>query len=449
MFKRILVANRGEIALRIVRCLREMDIESVVAYSTADKESLAVMGANASVCIGPEKAGQSYLNQDAVIQAALSTGCEAIHPGYGFLSENAEFARKCEQNGLVFIGPSAGIIEKMGDKQAARELMIQNGVKVVPGSGGILKSGEEAKRTAEELGYPVLLKAVYGGGGRGMRRVSGVEELEECYHSATAEAEAAFGNGALYLEKLIRNPRHIEVQILADRFGNIITLGERNCSMQRNHQKMLEETPCFGLTERVRKELSGMAVKAAKACGYFSAGTVEFVLDEENNGYFIEMNTRIQVEHPVTEVFTGVDLIRQQIRIAAGRKLEITREEIDGKGYALECRICAKKTGKIGYLHFPQGYGVRVDSHLYTGYEVTPFYDPMIAKIIVKGKTRLEVIRRLRRSLEETVIEGIPTDLDFMYMLTYHPEFIKGTYHTGFYEKQHAKIEQWIAEGIE
>ena len=449
MFKRILIANRGEIALRIVRCCREMDIETVVVYSTADKDSLAVMGANDSVCIGPEKAGESYLNQDAIIQVAISKKCDAIHPGYGFLSENAEFAKKCEDSGIIFIGPSADIIRKMGDKQAARKLMIENEVTVVPGSKELVGNYEEAKKVADELGYPVLIKASAGGGGRGMRRVWKEEELKTGFETARTEAETAFGNGDMYIEKLILNPRHIEVQILADKFGNVISLGERNCSIQRNNQKMLEETPCFGLSESTRNELSQMAIKAAKACGYYSAGTVEFVLDEDDKYYFIEMNTRIQVEHPVTEAVTDIDLIRQQIRIAAGQKLDITQKEINLRGHAVECRICALRPGKVSYLHFPQGFGVRVDSHLFTGYEVTPYYDPMIAKIIVRGRTRIEVIKRLRRALEETVIEGIETNLGFMYVLTYHPEFIKGNYNTGFYEKEHVKIETWLAEGRE
>ncbi len=447
MFKRILIANRGEIALRIVRCCREMDIETVVVYSTADKDSLAVMGANDSVCIGPEKAGQSYLNQDAIIQVALSKKCDAIHPGYGFLSENAEFAKKCEENGIEFIGPSADIINKMGDKQAARKLMIENGVTVVPGSKELVNDYEEAKKVADELGYPVLIKASAGGGGRGMRRVWKEEELKNGFETARAEAETAFANGDMYIEKLIQNPRHIEVQILADKFGNVVSLGERNCSIQRNNQKMLEETPCFGLSEKTREELSMMAVKAAKACGYYSAGTVEFVLDEEDRYYFIEMNTRIQVEHPVTEAVTDIDLIRQQIRIAAGQKLDVTQDEIEIRGHAVECRICALRPGKISYLHFPQGFGVRVDSHLFTGYEVTPYYDPMIAKIIVRGRTRIEVLKRLRRALEETVIEGIETNIGFMYVLTYQPDFIKGNYNTGFFEKEHVKIETWLAKG--
>lgn len=447
MFKRILIANRGEIALRIIRCCREMDIESVIVYFRADDKSLPVIMATHAVCIGPAKAAKSYLNQEAIIETAIKMKCDAIHPGYGFLSENAEFAKKCEDNGIVFIGPSWDIIKNMGDKQSARKLMIENNVPVVPGSKNILTSIEEAKKLAEEIGYPVLLKASAGGGGKGMRKAYSKEELEHAYNTAKAEAKAAFGNDDMYMEKLIINPHHIEFQILADKYGNTVYLGERDCSIQRNNQKVLEEAPSNILDENLRKKMGEVAVKAAKAAKYFSAGTIEFVVDDEKNFYFIEMNTRIQVEHPVTEEITGIDLIKEQLRIAAGMKLSISQEDISIKKHAIECRINALTPGTISFLHFPCGYGVRVESHVYTGYEVSPYYDSMIGKIIVSGNTRLEAIRRLRRALEELIIEGIDSNFEFMHLLTYHPVFLKGNYDTGFWEKYHETIENWDREG--
>lgn len=447
MFKRVLVANRGEIALRIIRCLRELDIESVVVYSKADEQSLPVMLATHSVCIGPARADESYLNEDAVIETALKTNCDAIHPGYGFLSENAGFARKCEEHHLVFIGPSSEIIEKMGDKQAARKLMQQNGIPVVPGSKELITDAEEAAKIAEEIGYPVLIKASAGGGGKGMRRAFDRAEVLKAFETAKAEAKAAFGDDSMYMEKLVLNPHHIEFQILADTFGNITYLGERDCSIQRRNQKLLEESPAWILNDALRKEMGETAVKAAKAAGYYSAGTVEFILDDEGQYYFIEMNTRIQVEHPVTEMITGVDLIKEQIRIAAGMKLTHTQDEIKIKGHAIECRINAQNVGKVDFIHFPAGCGVRVDSHLYTGYEVSPFYDSMIAKIIVKGNTRLDAIRRMRRALEELILEGISTNAEFMYLLMYHPAFIKGNYNTAFWDEHSETIMKWEEEG--
>lgn len=447
MFKRVLIANRGEIALRIIRCLREMGVESVIVYSTADEQSLPVMMATHKVCIGPAKASESYLNQDAILEAALKMECDAIHPGYGFLSENADFARKCEENNLVFIGPSAEIIEQMGDKQTARMLMMKNNVPVVPGSRELIHSVEEAKEIADELGYPVLIKASAGGGGKGMRKAFSKEELMNAFETAKTEAKAAFGNDDMYIEKLVMNPHHIEFQIIGDHFGNIIYLGERDCSIQRNNQKLLEESPSFVLSKELRKAMGDVAVRAAKAAGYNSAGTIEFVLDDKENFYFIEMNTRIQVEHPVTEMITGMDLIREQIKIAAGMKLSVSQEDVEIKGHAIECRINAEQPGKIDYLHFPAGYGVRVDSHLYSGYEVSPYYDSMIAKIIVKGNTRLEAIRRMRRALEELIVDGIKTNAEYMHLLTYHPDFIKGNYNTSFWENNSATIREWYEEG--
>lgn len=448
MFKRILVANRGEIALRIIRCCREMGIETVAVYSTADEETLPVMLAAHRVCIGPPKASDSYLNEDVILTTALKMGCDAIHPGYGFLSENARFAKKCEENGITFIGPSSEIIEKMGDKQTARQMMIGEGVPVVPGSAGLIDTVEEAKAEAQRIGYPVLLKASAGGGGKGMRKVFAPEELTNAFLAAKEEARAAFGNDDMYMEKLILNPHHIEFQILGDQHGNLIYLGERDCSIQRRNQKLLEESPAWVLSEDLRKQMGETAVKAAKAAGYYSAGTVEFVLDSENHFYFIEMNTRIQVEHPVTEMLTGVDLLKEQIKIAAGRKLELTQRDIKSEGHAIECRINAEAAGKIGQLHFPGGYGVRIDSHLYGGCEVSPYYDSMVAKVIVKGQTRLEAIKRLRRALEELIIEDLKTNAEFMHLLTYHPEFIRGSYNTSFWEKNSDTIMKWYEEGM-
>lgn len=448
MFKKILIANRGEIALRIIRCCIEMGIETVAVYSTADEETLPVMLATHRVCIGPPKASESYLNEDVILTTALKMGCDAIHPGYGFLSENARFAKKCEENGITFIGPSGEIIEKMGDKQTARQMMIKEGVPVVPGSAGLIKTVEEAGAEAQRIGYPVLIKASAGGGGKGMRKVFAPEELPNAFWAAKEEARAAFCNDDLYMEKLILNPHHIEFQILGDRQGNLIYLGERDCSIQRRNQKLLEESPAWMLSEDLRKQMGEAAVKAAKAAGYYSAGTVEFVLDSENHFYFIEMNTRIQVEHPVTEMLTGVDLLKEQIKIAAGRKLELTQDDIKSEGHAIECRINAEAAGKIGQLHFPGGYGVRIDSHLYGGCEVSPYYDSMVAKVIVKGQTRLEAIKRLRRALEELIIEDLKTNAEFMHLLTYHPEFIRGSYNTSFWERNSDTIMKWYEEGL-
>lgn len=443
MFKRVLIANRGEIAVRIVRCLREMEIESVVVYSEADKDSLAVIVADKSVCIGPAKAADSYLREDSIIEAAKMTDCDAIHPGYGFLSENAGFAKKCEENGITFIGPSSDIISQMGDKQSARKLMMENGVNVVPGSKDIIRSAEEAKDLAGQIGYPVLLKASAGGGGKGMRRAYSDEDIEDAFETASAEAMAAFGNGDMYMEKLIINPHHIEFQILGDSHGNVIYLGERDCSIQRNNQKLLEESPAWILNDEQRRAMGEQSVKAAKACGYNSAGTIEWVMDNAGNYYFIEMNTRIQVEHPVTEMVTGLDLIKEQIRIASGMKLSLSQDDVSISGHAIECRINAAMPGKVDFLHFPAGYGVRVDSHLYSGYVIGPYYDSMICKIITYGNTRLEAIKRMRRALQELIIEGVETNAEFMHLLTFHPEFIRGNYDTSFWQKNSESIMSW------
>jgi acetyl-CoA carboxylase biotin carboxylase subunit len=428
-----------------------MGIEVVVVYSTADKQSLAVQLATHAICIGPPKAKDSYLNQDVIIETAVKMDCQAIHPGFGFLSENADFARKCEENGIEFIGPSADIIDKMGDKQAARTLMIESKVPVVPGSKKLITTAEEAMEEAERIGYPVLIKASAGGGGRGMRKAFSKDEIKGAYQTAKSEAVSAFGNGDMYMEKLILNPRHIEFQILGDKYGNILHLGERDCSIQRRNQKLIEEAPSKVLNDASRKEMGEIAVRAARAAGYYSAGTIEFVVDKDNNFYFIEMNTRIQVEHPVTELVSGLDLIKEQIRIAAGQKLVLEQKEVKIKGHAIECRIDAENPllnfnpspGKINFLHFPAGCGVRVDSDLYTGYETSPFYDSMMGKIIVHADTRLDAIRRMRRALEELIIEGIHTNADMMHLIFFHPEYVKGNFDTSFWEEHQAELMEW------
>lgn len=453
MFKKILVANRGEIAIRIIRACRDMGIDTVAVYSTADETALHAKFATESVCIGPAKAKDSYLNMKNILTAATELGCEAIHPGFGFLSENSEFARLCERSGIKFIGPSGDVMDKMGNKSVARRIMRENNVPVVPGSEGTIKSVSEAERIADKIGYPVLIKASAGGGGRGMRRVASKEEISQAYMSAKAEAKACFDDDEMYLEKLIINPKHIEFQILGDQQGNIIHLGERDCSMQRRNQKMVEEAPAKCISAELRTKMGEAAIKAGVASGYQSAGTVEFVLDKNNNFYFIEMNTRIQVEHTITEMITGVDIVKEQIRIAAGLPLDIKQEDVVINGHAIECRINAEDPqedfrpcpGTIEFVHFSQGKGVRIDSAIYNGYVTNPFYDSMIAKIIVHGKTRLEAVRRMRRALEETLIEGIYTNQSFQHLLMFHPEFLKGTYNTGFIEHNTENILQ-IAE---
>lgn len=454
MFRRILIANRGEIAFRIIRCCRELGIETVMVYSLADADSLSVKFATQAICVGPAKASESYLDQRGIIEVALQTECDAIHPGFGFLSENADFAQKCEEHGLIFIGPTALTIRKMGDKQEARKLMMEHGIPTVPGSEEVLATVEEACTEAAKIGYPVLLKASAGGGGKGMRRAFHEEELREAFFTAKAEALAAFGNDQMYLEKLIINPHHIEFQILADQFGNLVHLGERDCSLQRRNQKLLEEAPSKFLSPEMRTKMGEIAIKAATAANYVGAGTIEFVVDDQMNYYFIEMNTRIQVEHPVTEMVTGVDLVKEQIRIAAKQPLRMEQKDIVMNGYAIECRILAEdpwnqfmpSPGKINFIHFPAGYGVRVDSDLYSGCSTSPYYDSMIAKVIVHGKSRLEAIRRMRRALEELTIEGIMTNTEFMHLLLYHPAFMKGCYRTSFWEEYSKEIMDWNQE---
>ena len=454
MFQRILIANRGEIAVRIARACRELGVETVSVYSQADADALHVQLATRAVCIGPAKAADSYLNADALLTVAKETGCDAVHPGYGFLSESAEFSDQCAQLGLRFIGPSGDVIRMMGNKSAARDLMKKHHVPVVPGSDGAVDTADEAREIAGEIGYPVLVKASAGGGGRGMRRVDSPEEMESKFQQARSEAVACFGDGQLYVEKLILNPKHIEFQILADRHGNVIHLGERDCSIQRKNQKLVEESPSKALTPELREAMGQAAVAAAKAAGYENAGTIEFVVDREGHFYFIEMNTRIQVEHPVTEMVTGLDLVREQLRIAAGLPLSVSQEEVVLRGHALECRINAEDPaqdfrpcpGTTQFLHFPGGPGVRVDSMLYNGYEVPPFYDSLVAKVIVHAPTRLEAIRRMRRVLEEMIIEGYPTTADFCHLILHHPDFVKGRYDTGFLAQHQEELLSWNKE---
>ena len=451
MLRRVLIANRGEIAVRIIRTCRELGVETVAICSTEDKDALHTQLATQTVCVGPARAADSYLNQQAILTAALGTGCDAVHPGYGFLSENPDFADACVQNGLKFIGPSGDVIRHMGNKAAARALMQANGVPVVPGSDGPVSGAEEAAAIAASIGYPVLIKASAGGGGRGMRRVDRPEDLAGLFDAARSEAVACFGNGELYVEKLILNPRHIEFQILADSQGHVIHLGERDCSIQRKNQKLMEETPSRALTPQLRERMGAAAVAAARSADYVSAGTVEFVLDQGGNFYFIEMNTRIQVEHPITELVTGVDLIREQIRVAAGLSLAYTQEEIQPRGHAIECRINAEDPfhgfrpapGTVGLLHLPGGPGVRVDTALYPGCTVSPCYDSLCAKIAVHAPTRLEAVRRMRRALEEIVIEGITTTADLGYLICYHQDFITGRYDTSFLERHLEELLKW------
>ena len=444
MLKRVLIANRGEIALRVLRACREMDIETVAVYSEADAEALHVQLATQSVCIGPARAADSYLNQDALLTVAKATGCDGLHPGYGFLSENADFADACAREGITFIGPSGDTIRKAGSKSAARELMKAAGVPVTPGSDGPVDTVEAALAAAERVGYPVLLKASAGGGGRGIRRCDGPEALPAAYAEAKAEAKACFGDDEMYLEKLVLRPRHIEFQVLADRFGNVIHLGDRDCSVQRRNQKLMEEAPARCLTPELRTAMGQAAVRAARAVGYENAGTVEFLLDADGEHfYFMEMNTRIQVEHGVTELITGVDLVRQQLRIASGLSLDMAQADVRLEGHALECRINAEDPaknfqpcpGQVSFLHFPGGAGVRVDSCLYNGCALSPYYDSMAAKLLVHAPTRLEAIRKMRRCLEEFALEGFPTNAELSYQILYHPTFVRGGCTTAFLDE--------------
>lgn len=442
MFKKLLIANRGEIAVRIIRAARELGISTVAVYSEADKDSLHTILADEAICIGPAKSAESYLNMNAVLSAAIVTGAEAIHPGFGFLSENSKFATMCEEMHIKFIGPSGEVMDKMGDKINARAEMIKANVPVIPGSDGEVFTAQEALDIAEQIGYPVMLKASAGGGGKGIRKVERQEDLTAAFESASQEALAAFGNGAMYLEKVIYPARHIEVQILGDSFGNIVHLGERDCSLQRNNQKVLEESPSVAIGATLRKKMGDAAVRAAKAVGYENAGTIEFLLDEKSgNFYFMEMNTRVQVEHPVTEFVTGIDIVKEQIKIAAGEALEFTQDDIEIKGHAIECRINAENPkfnfapspGKITELYLPSGgVGLRVDSAVYPGYSIPPYYDSMIAKIIVHGENRFDALMKMQRALYELEIEGVVTNVGFQMDLISDQYVIAGDYDTSF-----------------
>ena len=444
MVEKVLIANRGEIALRIVRSCRELGIATVAVFSTVDKKALHVQLADEAVCVGDSLSNKSYLNIPNILAAATSRGVDAIHPGYGFLAENDKFAEMCNDHGITFIGPSPNAIRSMGDKSTAKETMERVGVPTVPGSKGLLSSVEEAYEMAQEIGYPVIIKATAGGGGRGMRLVENKANLEKMFKAAQGEAEAAFGNDGLYMEKFIKKPRHVEIQILADRSGNVVHLGERDCSVQRRHQKLLEESPSPAINHSLRKKMGNAAIAAAKSISYEGAGTVEFLVDDDNNFYFMEMNTRIQVEHPVTEMVTGVDLIAEQIKIAGGDNLGFTQDDIQLNGHAIECRINAEdpshnfrpSPGKItGWLP-PGGPGVRVDSHVYTGYEIPPFYDSLIGKLIVWGKDRNTAIKRMNRALNECAVTGIPTTINFHLSLLNKRKFMEGKIHTKYVEEE-------------
>jgi acetyl-CoA carboxylase biotin carboxylase subunit len=442
MFQKILIANRGEIAVRIIRTCKYMGIETVAIYSEVDKYSLHVQLADESVCVGGAKSCDSYLNMENIITAAISKGAEAIHPGFGFLSENAEFAQLCSECGINFIGPSSDAITKMGNKSKAREIMIKASVPVVPGSNGSIKKLDEAIKIANDIGFPILIKASAGGGGRGMRLAYNIDEFISAFETAKTEALNAFGDDTMYLEKYILHPKHIEFQMLCDKYGNIVHIGERDCSIQRRNQKVIEEAPSL-INKDLHKKMAHAAIKACKTVNYINAGTVEFLVSG-NDFYFIEMNTRVQVEHPITEMISGIDIIKEQIRIAAGEKLSFNQVDIKLKGHSIECRLNAENPkqkfrpcpGKIKLLHTPSGNGVRFDSFIYTDYEIQPYYDSMIGKVIVHGENRAEAIKKMRATLEELVVEGINTNQSFLYNILNDSDYIKGTFDTSFVEKK-------------
>ena len=443
MFQKVLIANRGEIAVRIIQACRDLGIISVAVYSEADREALHAQIADEAVCIGPARAAESYLNMDNIISAALASGCQAIHPGFGFLSENPDFAERTTQAGLAFIGPTAATIRLMGDKSEAKRNAIAAGVPVALGTDGPLRDFDEAISEAERIGYPVMLKAASGGGGKGIRVALSVKDLKDAYDSAAAEAVANFGDGRLYMEKYIHNPRHIEVQILGDSLGNVVHLFERECSVQRRHQKLIEECPSAFVTPELREKMTSAAVALAKRVGYRSAGTIEFLVDNDRNFYFCEMNTRIQVEHPVTEQVTGVDLVCEQLRIAAGEPISFKQEDLVMRGHAIECRINAEDPsknfrpcpGRITDMYLPGGKGVRIDSAIYSGCEVSPYYDSMITKLIVFAATRKEAIAKMHRALGEVIIEGITTNIDFLYEIMERPDYQEGDFTIQYLEK--------------
>lgn len=440
---KILVANRGEIAVRIIRACKEMNIKTVAVYSETDKESLHAKLADEAVCIGPASSQKSYLNIKNIIGAANITGADSIHPGFGFLSENAQFAAICKESNIKFIGPSSEVIDMLGNKSNAKDMMKKAGVPVIPGSDGSVSGIKAAKDVCEKIGYPVILKAASGGGGKGIRIVEREQDLEQAYNIVKQEAKISFNDDEIYIEKFIKNPRHVEIQILADEHGNVIHLGERDCSIQRRHQKMIEETPSTAIDEKLRNKMGDAAVRAAKVAGYTSCGTVEFLVDSDRNFYFMEMNTRIQVEHPITEERTGIDIVKEQIKIAGGETLKVRQREVKFRGHSIECRINAENPsknfmpcpGKITGLYLPGGNGIRIDTSIYEGYTIPPFYDSMIAKIIVYGNTRNEAIAKMKRALEELVIEGVETNRDFLFEIIKNPDFIRGNFDTSFMEK--------------
>ena len=443
MFNKILVANRGEIALRVMRACRELGIRTVAVYSQADADSLPVRFADEAVCIGPAQSGSSYLLIDRILSVAAICDVDAIHPGYGFLAENAYFAEACRKHGITFIGPTPEAMRALGDKQVARDTMKKAGVPTTPGSDGLIDTEAEALKVAHSLKYPVIIKAVAGGGGRGMRIAHNDASLRQGFHAARTEAENAFGNGDLYMEKFLVNPRHIEVQIIGDNYGNVVHLGERDCSVQRRNQKLIEESPSPVINPKLREKIGAAAVKAAKAANYTNAGTIEFLYTGDGNFYFMEMNTRIQVEHPVTEMVTGVDLIKETIRVAAGEKLSFRQRDIKISGHAIECRINAEdpdrnfapSPGTLGLFVPPGGMGVRVDTHAYSGYKIPPYYDSMIGKLIVHGRDRADAISICRRALGEIIIEGVKTTVPFQKRIVSHKDFVAGHYDTGFVER--------------
>ena len=443
MFNKILIANRGEIAVRIIRACREMGIRTVAVYSEADKDCLHTLLADEAICIGPAPSSQSYLNMERILSATVAMKADAIHPGFGFLSENARFAKLCQQCNITFIGPSAEIINRMGNKSEARNTMMQAGVPVVPGSKEPVYTAEDGLAMAKEIGFPVMIKASSGGGGKGMRISRSEEDFTEHFNAAQLESVKGFSDDTMYIEKYIEKPRHVEFQIMGDQFGHVVHLGERDCSIQRRHQKVMEESPCEVISPELRKKMGEVAVKAAKAVNYENAGTIEFLLDKDKNFYFMEMNTRIQVEHPVTELVSGIDLIKEQIRVAAGEPLSVSQEDIQIKGHAIECRINAENPkkhfmpcpGRITNVHIPGGNGVRVDTHIYNDYKVPANYDSMLMKLIVYDKDRASAIAKMRSALGEVIIEGIETNIDFQYEILENEAFQKGDTDTGFIEK--------------
>lgn len=443
MFNKILIANRGEIAVRIIRACREMGIRTVAVYSEADKDCLHTLLADEAICIGPAPSSQSYLNMERILSATVAMKADAIHPGFGFLSENARFAKLCQQCNITFIGPSAEIINRMGNKSEARNTMMQAGVPVVPGSKDPVYTAEDGLVMAKEIGFPVMIKASSGGGGKGMRISRSEEDFTEHFNAAQLESVKGFSDDTMYIEKYIEKPRHVEFQIMGDKFGHVVHLGERDCSIQRRHQKVMEESPCEVISPELRKKMGEVAVKAAKAVNYENAGTIEFLLDKDKNFYFMEMNTRIQVEHPVTEMVSGIDLIKEQIRVAAGEPLSVSQEDIQIKGHAIECRINAENPkkhfmpcpGRITNVHIPGGNGVRVDTHIYNDYKVPANYDSMLMKLIVYDKDRASAIAKMRSALGEVIIEGIETNIDFQYEILENEAFQKGDTDTGFIEK--------------